>query len=114
MLKPTGGAGVYRPWVGARSVRDAEVNRNPLRAPYSILPDILSCVLILARRITEDDLCLRLSSPGTIEESRLRTDGDSSEGETEASLGFSVRTICSGRADGFLEKSRFTVDDAMR
>lgn len=115
MLKPTGGgAGVYRLRVGARSVRDVEVSRAPLRAPYGMLPDIWSCVLILARRITEDDLCLRLSSPEMIEENRLRTDGGSSRGEAETSSDLSVWNTCSGGVDGFRDESRFIIDDAMR
>lgn len=114
MLKPTGGgASVYRLRVGVRSVRDVEASRTPLRSPYGMLPDIWSCVLILARRITEDDLCLRLSSPGMIEENRLRTDGGSSRGETETSLDLSVWNICSGGVDGFRDESRFIIDDAM-
>lgn len=104
------GAGAYRLRVGTRSVSDTDVNR----APYGILLGTWSCVLTLARRITEDDLCLRLSNPGMMEENRLRTDGGSSWGEAGVSLGLSVRNICSDGADGFREESRFTIDDAMR
>lgn len=115
MLKPVeDGSGVYRFRVGTRSVSDAEVSRAPLRAPYGMLLGTCSCVLMLARRITEDDLCLRLSNPGMIDENRLRTDGGSSWGETGASLGLSVRNICNDEIDGFREVSRFTIDDAIR
>lgn len=108
------GADAYRLRFGTRSVSDAEVKRAPLRAPYGILLGTWSCVLTLARRITEDDLCLRLSNPGMMEENRLRTDGGSCWGETGVSFGLSVRNICSDGADGFREESRFTIDDAMR